>query len=240
MSARRELKKELQRAYAAPRPQRKREFLMKLGMGRCSLAEFFLTQLGYIRKRGWILSAVIFAGALWAGSRFPGEAVWIVSAGTPFLALTALTENGRSAACGMQELEAATRFSLRSVLLARMGGLGLAHGILLLLLILFSTRGSLLPVAVGGLYILVPYLLTACIGTAALRRWHGREAVYLCAGIPAFVSGALYLMQGAAQIFYNLRNVRWWVAAFLLLAAAALRENYLLYKQTEELSWSLR
>ena len=238
MREKRDLKRELQRAYAAPQPQRKREFLTKLGADRCSLAEFFLTQLGYIRKRVWILSAVIFAGVLRAGSRFPVEAVWIVSAGTPFLALILLTENGRSASCGMEELEAATRFSLKSVLLARMGGMGAVHGLLLLLLILFSAQSSFLPAAAGGLFILVPYLLTVYIGTAALRRYHGREAVYLCIAIPAFVSGTLYLMKGAAHIFYSLRAVRWWAADFLLLAAAALRDNYLLYKQTEEVSWS--
>ena len=46
--------------------------------------------------------------------------LWITAALLPFVALLAVTEGTRSAVYGMEELELATRFSLKSVLLARL------------------------------------------------------------------------------------------------------------------------
>ena len=60
--------------------------------------------------------------------------LWITAALLPFVALLAVTEGTRSAVYGMEELELATRFSLKSVLLARLCLVGSLHAVLLLCL----------------------------------------------------------------------------------------------------------
>ncbi len=59
------------------------------------------------------------------GGFFASEnTVWIVSAFTPFLALLLIAESTKSAIYGMNELEMSARFSLKSVVLARLIILG--------------------------------------------------------------------------------------------------------------------
>ena len=67
--------------------------------------------------------------------------LWITAALLPFVALLAVTEGTRSAVYGMEELELATRFSLKSVLLARLCLVGSLHAALLLCLTLLC-RGD--------------------------------------------------------------------------------------------------
>ena len=52
------------------------------------------------------------------------DVLWIISALIPFIAMSILTENARSGIYLMAELEMAARFSLKSVILARMEILG--------------------------------------------------------------------------------------------------------------------
>ncbi len=79
--------------------------------------------------------------AVWGGSCMNPNVLWITAALLPFVALLAVTEGTRSAVYGMEELELATRFSLKSVLLARLCLVGSLHAALLLCLTLLC-RGD--------------------------------------------------------------------------------------------------
>ncbi len=222
--------------YEAPEPLGKQEFLKQFDTCYLSGGQFMWQQLFYIKKWMWIFSAgIFFLGAI-LSRNLDRETVWVISALIPFLALTLLTESGRSRVYGMDELEYATRFSLKSLMLARMGSLGLFHGVILLLLFLCIGTGFF-PEPEDMLYFLVPYFLTVSLGLSLLRRFRGREILYISLGVPAFVS---LFVAVANQIYplYSISMVKWWGIACLLVMIFTVKETVLFFRQTEELLWS--
>ena len=137
----RRLKRALAASFSPPPPQRKTVFLRTLPQPDLSLGTFLWNQIPYLRKRTWLLSCGVLLPAVWGGSCMNPNVLWITAALLPFVALLAVTEGTRSAVYGMEELELATRFSLKSVLLARLCLVGSLHAVLLLCLTLLC-RGT--------------------------------------------------------------------------------------------------
>ena len=221
---RREVREELKRVFEPPKPQGKRAFLRALAQPRISILRFALTQLGYIRRWSWAVSVMIFAGSVAASVWSPSRILGIVSAFAPLLALTVVTESGRSESYEMAELEMATRFSLRSVLLARLGLLGLANLVMFFLLLPVVVWRQELGVLRAGLYILLPYLLTAFAGLWVLRRFRGREAVYCCVGVAACISFLAAMLFETVPRLYQPDMVSWWLAGVLALSVGTVRQ----------------
>ncbi len=245
------LKQELKKAYAPPDPVRKEGFLGGLGCGRptayISMWKFMWEQLLYIKKWVWAVSAGILVLAVYSSRNLDRDSVWMLSAAMPFLALTVLAESGRSSACGMDELEFATRFSMRSLMLVRMGALAAAHSIVIAVaLVCLRTFGAFdvsetlkqaEPVFFGRApYITIPYLLTVCIGFWLLREYRGRETSYICVGASVFVSAAAGVLGKLGQFIYGIGE-SWWILLSFVILVGAVREALLFYRQTEELSW---
>ena len=235
----RELKTALEAAFAAPKPEGKRSFFRSLPPAPVSHFSFMLAQAGYIRKSTWALSATIFAMALGLSRYTPRSALWSVSALTPFAALTAVTESGRSALYGMEELEKSTRMGLKSVVLARMGLIGLVHLALFCLLTPLARRGAATGLISTGVYLLTPYLLTTLLCLAAARRIRGREAVYVCGAPAVLVSGLLGALADSFRALYAPENLRWWLAALALCAAHTAAQWRQTIQKTEDLTWNL-
>lgn len=232
-------KKELKHVFEAPRPQCKKAFLRTLAQPKMSVSAFVLSQLGYIRRWVWMVSALFFVLSVvaWA-QRLPAGTVWVISAMMPLLALTVVCESGRSENYETAELEMATRFSLRSVVLARMGILGMENLVLLGLLSLGLRQQSgsaqqAAGVPAWGIVILLPYLLTTYAGLAVVRRIRGREAVYICAGIAACISISVMALHGCTFPYCLRGSVMWWPAAALLLLTATARQCAFIVKRTE-------
>lgn len=219
---RRSLKSELKCVFDAPEPMRKKAFLRTLEQPKTSVFAFVLSQLGYIRKWVWIVSALVFILSMMGAAGLQEDTIWVTSALMPLLALTVVSESGRSGIYGMAELEMATRFSLRSVVLARLGILGVENLFILGLLSVGIWRqgGSTLygaGVPTWGVCMLLPYLLTTFAGLAVVRRLRGREAVYICAGIAACISFSVMALHGSIVQYCQAVGSLWRTAAVLLL-----------------------
>ena len=165
-----ELKKALQDAFEAPAPKRKEAFLRSVPQPGISNLSFMISQAGYIRKRVWGISGVLFGVAYLGASVLGQDVMWVISALLPFAAVSVVTEQNRFHIFLMSELEMAARFSLKSVVLARMEILGIVHLLVLLFLIPVCARLHGASVFQTGLYLLVPYLLTADAGLWAAWR----------------------------------------------------------------------
>lgn len=228
----RDLKRALAGAFPAPEPVRRRDFLRAMPPAPVGHLRLTLGQAGYIRPLTWAASVGIFALALALGRLFPADAVWAAAALTPFAAMTAAAESGRSALHGMEELELASRFGLRSVALARMGAVGLAH-LILLALLAAACGGSFFRT---GVYILTPYLAADLLGLAAVRRLRGREGLYAAAGAAALTAGLCVGLHSARA--YAPANFRWWLLALVMAAALTGREHLKTLHEKEELSWN--
>lgn len=229
------LKQELKKAFAVPvsNPQKKARFLRTLPQPSIPMWQFLLTQIAYLRKRTLLLSVLFLLPVVSGGRHMDADTLWILSALIPFLALLAVTEGTRSTVYGMQEFEMSTRFSLKSVMLARMSVLGLLDAFVLCALIPFYATAGRLSLLQTGLYLLVPYLLTVNGSLWFTRRFHGREALYgsLCAA--AFVSLLNCGLRLLADIVYQISYVPWWLLLTVFLLGKTPQGIYRTIAQTE-------
>lgn len=236
-----QMKRSIQKAFEAPKPnqQEKTKFLRTLPQPQISMWQFILTQAAYIRKWTWFLAILLLFPALMGAYYMEKNTLWVVSAFVPFLGLLVVTESTRSEVYGMSEFEMSTQFSLRSVILVRMGVLGGINSCILFCLIPLCCIGNDFSILQTGMYLFTPYLLTVTIGLWITRYFHGKEAIYGCMSATALISGAntgLYFM---ADFVYQFSNIKWWMALAVFLAVRVIYEAYCTIKQTEELAWNL-
>lgn len=235
------LKKALKEEFAAPAPVDKWNFLRSIeekGTEPIGNWGFICTQTAYIRKWVWGVSLLIFVISLAGAVCMEKDLLWCICAFMPVLALTVAAESGRSKLYGMAELELASRFSLRSILLARLGVLGMGNLALVLLLAPLAFQNSGVSLGRASVYMLCPYLLTVSGGLWIVRRVRGKEAVYLCAGMAAAVSIGSTVSHQIFHTFYQERTFFWWLAALLVFAYGTLRQCFQLVKEAEELAWN--
>lgn len=234
------LKQEIKKAFVVPEPnqQEKARFLRTLVRPRISMWQFIFTQIAYLRKRTLILSILFILPALTGARHVDPDTLWILSALIPFLGLLAVTESTRSAMYGMQELEMSARFSLKSVVLARMSVLGLLDTLVICCLIPLC-RISNTSLLQTGIYLLVPYLLTVNISLWFTRLFHGREAFYSCMCATVLISMGSFGLHLTADFIYQFSYIHWWIILSAVLIGRMAREIYQTIKQTEELTWNL-
>lgn len=233
-----ELKNALKKSFEAPVPTRKKEFLRSIQNPTISIFEFICTQAAYIRKWVWGISVLIFAAALIGAEYLERDMLWSISAFMPLLALSVLTESGRSEAYGMAEFELSTRFSLKMVVLARLWILGAANLALFCLLVPFVCRNSGASIFQTSVYMACPYLLTTFGGLWAVRKVRGKEATYLCAGIAVGVCAGSLLLHQSFPIVYTEQGFLWWIAALIAFGIGTTNQCFQMVQQTEELAWN--
>lgn len=233
------IKRILNECFEAPAPQKKNDFLNSIPMPSSTCWEFVFSQIAYIRKWIWCFSVLVFGIAFIGAAYLEKNMLWCISAFMPLLALSIITESGRSERYGMAELELSTRFSLKNVVLARLGLLGIANFILIGLLVPLAYRNSSTTILQTSIYMLCPYLLTIFLGLWATRKVRGRGSAYLCAGIAVGVSFGNVMLHSSFWFFYARHHFFWWIAAFVLLAAGTANQCLKTIKQTEELAWNL-
>ncbi len=232
------LKQALNDAYHAPAPMEKAAFLKRHRRRELGRWELIAVQAGYIRWWVWGASLALFGFILWLTSwRLPGE-LWYASAFTPFLALLAVEENGRSRRCRMDELELACRMPYHSVLLARMTVLGLFHMALLASLTPPLALWGAVGAARAGVYLLTPYLLTAALGMELTRRVRDRECLMACGGAAVLVSALGMLAANQRPALYRRECLPLWGAALAAGAAATGVEIMLNFKERAEQQWN--
>lgn len=228
-----QLKQELKAAFSAPQPRRKAEFLRQAPVPSISNVTFIWMQLRFLRRSFLLLSAAAFGVLLLFSTSVKPEMLWLISAVSPFLALSILTTKWRSYTCGMEELEFATRFSLKSLMLARMGSLSALHAMILLAGTLCLGRHGVWLLEAGA-YLLLPYCTTISVALPLTRKYHGRELPYLCVFVSALVSAGVMAVHSCTLHL---------TMAFAMLVLAI--EGFIIVseiakfiRQTEELSWN--
>lgn len=233
------MKKALKDSFEAPAPVHKEAFLRRVATPPVNSFAFVCSQIVYIQRWIWVFSVLIFSAALIGAGYLEKNMLWCISSFMPLLALTVVTESGRSQAYGMAEFELSARFSLKSVVLARLGILGAANLILMCTLIPFTFLHSETTVLQTGVYLFCPYLLTVFLGLGVIRKIHGREAIYLCMGVASGVSFGNMILYQTFPFLFGANRFVWWMFAFVILGTGAAKQCCQVIKQTEELSWSL-
>lgn len=229
------LKKELKHIFEAPAPLHKKEFLLKLEEPKMSIYEFILSQIGYIRKWIWGISILVFTVSLVGAVMLSFDMLWGISALTPLLALSIISESGRSEVYEMAELEMATRFSLRSVVFARLGILSIENLVLLCLLLPIGIWNNMLSPIKAGIYIITPFLLTTFMGLYIVRKFRGHDAIYLYVGLAICVSFSVFFFRFTFPQIYQENYLMWWIVGVLLLCIGTVKQYCRMVNRMEEL-----
>lgn len=233
------MKKILGQGFEAPPPGKKEEFFCHAPLQAISTRTFFWMQFTYIRKWVWVFSAFLFSAALVGACILRKDILWEISAFMPILALSLVTESGRSKRYGMEELEQASRFSGKMVLLARLAILGGGNLLLGCLLVPFAFGNSSFSLAQVAVFLLCPYLLTSFLGVGVLRKVPGRDADYLCVVVAFFVSIGNDLLRQSGLGFYEDTAFGWWVFAGIFFGGGTVYQYIRMLNQREEFIWSL-
>lgn len=237
-------KKQLKELYQVPEPQCKAAFLQELNYPKATRGEFMVVQAGYIRKRVWILSAVLIFAAVLAGEWMQGvvmayPVLWSSSAMMPVLALIMVLETFRSEMYGMDELEQSARHNLPEVLLLRMGIVGGVDFLLIAAAVPIIVRYDGLSFLRVSVYLLVPYLLT-CFLALCIQRWkRGRGAVWYNILASGFISGVELLSPAMKELLYKEKQFTLWVAVLCSLGIAIVIQIRRIKKDREEYQWNL-
>ena len=181
----------LRRAFEPPAPREKRSFLRGLPRKRRMFGGLLWFQIRYIHAASWGCSGLVLAAALYLGGAGQEIGLWWLSALTPFLSMALVTEMCRSAAYGMEELELATRYSLRTVVCGRLVLLGVFDLVVLLALLLWLPQPD--SYLCLGMRLLLPYLASALLSLRLVRRFRGVEGYAAALAAACLVGSAAWI-----------------------------------------------
>lgn len=192
------IKKEIFGSVQPPEPKGRDGFLKALPYPKLTYPQFVLLQIGYIRKRVWLVSAAVLLAGIGTVCVMPENSrmtVWIMSALIPFLAVLTAAEISRSDVFGMSEIEAGCRFALPQITGARMIILGVCNFAVISAVTVLTGIFSPFGIAKSALYILMPYVFVCGISLTVFDRARGQDGV--------FISGAAALAVSLAGIIFD-------------------------------------
>ena len=229
----------LNEAFSAPAPKGKDAFLKNIRPREVSLFAMIWQQAAYIRVAVWLLAALVVGVAI-AGAVLKLESAQnAVTMLMPFTAAVAVIESNRSRRCGMSELETATRFSLRSVVLARMTLLGAAALIVLLIAAPVISAVTCEGAVFTAVRMVIPYLLTMSISLPIERSSLGRKTDLSSLAVASVIVFVIYYVSnfgGAVFTSYLQIIGRWGVLIALGLLALTAAQQWKTINKSEELA----
>ena len=227
-------KEQLQQAFSMPEPKNKKSFLRSLPKRKVSLGTLIFSQMAYIRMWVWMVSFLLFGVVILAAQYVEQDVIWVLSAFMPFAALVLVLELAKSSVYGMAELEMSSRFSLRTILLARMIMIGMVQ----LAGLLFSVPMAGMTLFVNGVYLFVPYLLTTLLGLVAIRRMRGNEGMFVCGSISVVIGMAAPISRYVTPVLYEQENRVVWLLVLILLFVGVVKEYKITMSRLEEFAWN--
>lgn len=216
--------KHLKEVCQAPEPENKDVFFQRIEERGLTYrrpvainhGDFFLRQFPYIGKWIWLLSAVLLLCITGICYGNTGNYPFAL---TPLLVIGVLIETGRSFRWKMAELEHTARFSLRSVMLARMFMVGAVETAGLLIVILLVRPWFAYSFRRIFLYMMVPYLSATLLGSLYERKNrsdNARGSIIICILSSAFFAVAPYCL----SVLYEERFTIVWTVTFVLLVVS--------------------
>ena len=196
--------------------------------------DFLLRQFFYVGKWIWLLSAVLLLCIMGICYGNTGNYPFAL---TPLLAVEILVETGRSSRWKMAELEYTARFSLRSVMLARIFLVGIVETAGLLVVIWVVRPWFSYSLIRVFLYMMVPYLAASLLGSVYERKnrsdnnWGSIIICFLSSGLFA---AAPYCLSS----LYEERFTVIWTVAFILLVFSLVVSMRRWICELEEAVWN--
>lgn len=230
----RKRREELSVYFEAPKPERKQSFVRKFGLQKMNLFYMAFMQARYISKGVWIFSALFFGSVCLAAQIADSRYVSMVLGAVPFLVMFSVTESMRSYRYGMEELELSARFSLKSIVLARMMILGLGNFVVLTgVMLLLRSNMQIHMVSV-----MTPYFLTAAGSLYLVRHLRGTESTFPCTVLATVVCVLELYLPGQCSTLFTVQYAGVWVCVCVIGVMVTAYESYRIIRRTEEFVWN--
>lgn len=230
-------------AFEPPPATKKESFIQGINYPKSTYWDFICCQIGYIRKRVWVLS-VLLLGLFVLLASFENDPteflglIWVISAFAPFLALLFVSELARSTSYNMAEMEMTTRYNLGHILFARMGILGGANLLLLLIILPIAALKAEANIIATGLHLLVPYLLSCAFSLFILNKIDHKDVTYYCGGISCTVSVIYAVLLSTKHFLWSDTFIFAWFLVFIVLLSMAIIQAVKLIKKTGDIQWN--
>ncbi len=231
------LKLALKHSFTPPPPQNRDKFANSVSMPKATFGEVFLSQIRFIRKRVWFIFALCVCSAFINIVQVESNIVSLVSAILPLFVLCTTCEIFKSCSYKMEEMELASKYNLAKITLMRLGILGAASFVMLVLFTLFANNNDFGFIR-NVMYLTVPYLFSSYVSLLIVSKYHAKETTYVVAGVCGSVSFFMLLSNTSYAFIYNVTFTYLWVIAFATLAVLLAITIIRFTKLQEELQWS--
>lgn len=232
-----EIKRMLKTAYASPETEKEKSFVRKNEKRSLQLSCIIKVEFRYMGLKSLLAGVILTALLLAAAKTEDTDMVWTFASFIPMCALIPMVLLSRSERYGMDELEAASRFSLCFIRIVRMLILGLFSMVLLLAAgVVLRVTGTASVMEQMAL-VVFPYLISAYGAMLVTRKWHGKENIFGVLAVCAF-SGLLPYVIRPVILSGQLPNGVF-LPVIVLLLGVMVRECTLYVKESENLSWNL-
>ncbi len=205
-------------ALQEPKDSEIEKFVNSISYPKARFRQVLFSQIGYIRKRVWLLFALCVCFAFFYAEFLgvPENIVSGVSAILPFISLCIITEVYKSTAHNMEEVELSCKHNLPKIILMRLGILGAVSFAVLALLIAIVGKNDYGTLR-NTVYIAVPYLLTSYISLLIVSNFRTKETLYICAAVSGAISIFALIANTNYKFIYNANLTFAWVICFAML-----------------------
>lgn len=232
----REIVKRVRTAYALSETAKGKRFVREHEKRSMQILDIIKLEFKYMGLQSLVAGIILCISFLIVAKTWDFDSVWTVSSLIPICAVIPVFFLSKSERCGMVELEASSRFSLRFVRLVRMFIIGLFTMGLFLAIGIILKSVSMVTEIEYVIFVIIPYLVSVFGAMLVARKWHGRENIFGLFGTCVFGSVLPFLIKEirSAGVFPDL----FLGVAAVILFVAVIREGYFYIKESENVSWN--
>ena len=233
----REVKRLLKNAYTVTASEKEEAFVKTYERRSRQFLPVLMLELKYMGIKS-LFAGVFLCMTLFALVRQSDVRVqWTISSILPLFALILSALFGRSERYGMEEFEAASRFSLRFIRMTRMLILGTISFLLILVCSCVLKKYIGIRPMITVCFVAFPYLFNVWGSLLITRIWHAKENIYGCVGVTV-LSCLMPLIAEFIKLWTYVSDIMAYLAMLILLAVTV-RESILYITEGGDLSWNL-
>ncbi|MGN0416012.1 MAG: hypothetical protein ACI4FX_11060 [Agathobacter sp.] len=233
----RELKRLLKNAYTVTASEKEEAFMKTYERRSRRFWNVLVLELKYMGSRNFLAGVFLCTLLFFLARQGDVRVKWTISSILPLFALVLSALVGRSERSGMEELEAASRFSLRFIRMTRMLILGTISFLLILVCTCILRKFLGISPMITVCFVGFPYLFNVWGSLLITRKWHAKENIYGCVGI-TFLSCLMPVIAEYIKLWSYTNSIIAFLAMLILLVGTV-RESILYIKEGEDLSWNL-
>ncbi|MCC0679487.1 hypothetical protein IC218_04340 [Clostridioides sp. ES-S-0005-03] len=197
---------------------------------RMNSIDFFISQIGFIRKRTWIIQFLVLCticALLFNTSRDNNsfyEILSLVSVAVPLFILTNIEEIAKVYNNSVLEIEFSTKNTLHKIIATRMIVFGVSDLLFMCVILLLAKQIIDINTLYIIIYILVPFNLM-CIGCLEIiNRNRGKSTNYYCMIYGTSLVLLIFMLGTFKNSIYQFESIEQWLIIFLVTSVILIHE----------------